>query len=96
MVRAAMRILFSLLFLFSALSCGFFEVPLWCVPLLAVPFTVGYIHGKWLLWRPLLQNRGKRFYQSLLATYLIQSVVVLILYLIGRGIGSLMGIVAVR
>lgn len=84
-----MKILFSLILLVTALFCGFNKFPLWCIPLLAVPFTMGYIHGKWLLWQPLLQHRGKRFYQSLIVTYVIQCVVVLIVYLIGSGIGRL-------
>jgi hypothetical protein len=86
-----MKILFSLILLVTALWCGFKAVPLWCIPLLAVPFMAGYIHGKWSLWQPLLQNRGKRLYQSLIVTYVIQCFVVFIIYLIGSGIGRLVG-----
>jgi hypothetical protein len=86
-----MKILFSLILLATALFCGFKAVPLWCIPLLAIPFTMGYIHGKWLLWQPLLQNRGKRFYQNLIVTYVIQCVVVLLIYLIGSGVARHVG-----
>jgi hypothetical protein len=74
-----------------ALYTGFASFPLWIVPALGLPFTAGYIHGKWYLWQPLFRRRDSKFYQSLVITYLTQNVVVFILYLLGSGIGRLVG-----
>ncbi len=74
-----------------ALYIGFAQFPLWSVPVLALPFTAAYIHGKWYLWRSLFERRDAKFYQSLVVTYLIQNVVVFIFYLLGSGIGRLVG-----
>ena len=84
-----MKILFSLILLATALFCGFEAVTLWCIPLLALPFMAGYIRGKWSVWQPRLQNRGKRLYQHLIVTYVIQCGLVLTIYLIGSGISRL-------
>lgn len=75
-----------------ALYVGFVGISPWMILLVGVVFTAAYIQNKWFLWRDLLQRRDRAFYQSLLITYLIQVVVVAILYLVGRGIGRLMGL----
>ncbi|MBW4475196.1 MAG: hypothetical protein KME45_33190 [Stenomitos rutilans HA7619-LM2] len=69
---------------------GFAKLPLWSVPLLALLFTAAYIQGKWYLWSDLFQQRTFKLYQSLLATYLIQVVVVCIFYLLGSGVARLL------
>jgi uncharacterized membrane protein YcjF (UPF0283 family) len=60
--------------------------------LLGAIFTAAYIQDKWSLWRDLFQQRDRVFYQSLLITYLIQGVVVAVLYLLGHSIRRLMGL----
>jgi hypothetical protein len=74
-----------------SLYTGFAKAPLSSIPLLALLFTAAYIQGKWYLWSPLFQQRQLKLYQSLLSTYLIQSVVVLIFYLLGSGTARLFG-----
>ncbi len=74
-----------------ALYTGFTNFPLWIVPVLGLPSAAAYIHGKWYLWRSLFERRDAKFYQSLAVTYLIQNIVVFIFYLLGSGIGRLVG-----
>ncbi len=68
---------------------GFTQALLWNIPLVALLFTAAYIQSKWYLWRNLFQQRQLKLYQSLLITYLIQTVVVLIFYLLGSGTARL-------
>ncbi|WP_009629903.1 hypothetical protein [Synechocystis sp. PCC 7509] len=73
----------------SAIYMGFANFPLWSISLLALFFTAAYIHGKWYLWNRLFQQQNRKLYQSLLITYMTQTVVVSIFYLIGRGVARL-------
>jgi hypothetical protein len=47
------------------------------------------IQGKWYLWNKLFQQQNRKLYQSLLITYLMQTVVVFIFDLIGSGVARL-------
>ncbi|PSB31327.1 hypothetical protein [Chlorogloea sp. CCALA 695] len=73
----------------SAIYIGFANSPLWSVPALSLFFTAAYIQGKWYLWNRLFHQQNSKLYKSLLITYLIQTVVVLIFYLIGSGVARL-------
>lgn len=73
----------------SATYMGFANFPLWSVPALSLLFTAAYIQGKWYLWNRLFRQQNRKLYQSLLVTYLIQTVVVFIFYLIGSGAARL-------
>lgn len=73
-----------------AIYTGFARFPLWSVPLLALLFTAAYIQGKWYLWRDLFQQQNRKLYQSLLVTYIIQTVVVFVFYLLGSGAARLL------
>ena len=75
-----------------AFYVGFVGISLWMILLVGVVFTAAYIQNKWFLWRDLFQRLDRVFYQSLLITYLIQVVVLAVLYLLGRSIGRLMGL----
>ncbi|MBD2036346.1 hypothetical protein H6F86_03490 [Phormidium sp. FACHB-592] len=75
-----------------ALYVGFVGISPWIILLVGIVFTAAYIQDKWFLWHDLFQRRDRAFYQSLLITYLIQVVVVAILYLLGLGIGRLIGL----
>ncbi len=74
-----------------AIYIGFANFPLWNIPLLALLFTAAYIQGKWYLWSNLFQQQNRKLYQSLLVTYLIQTVVVFVFYLLGSGAARLFG-----
>ncbi len=73
----------------SAIYVGFANLPLWSVLALSLFFTAAYIQGKWYLWNRLFQQQNLKLYKSLLITYLIQTVVVFIFYLIGSGVARL-------
>jgi hypothetical protein len=74
-----------------AIYLGFTSQPLWVVPVLAIVFTAAYIQGKWYVWKPLFQTMNAKFFSSLLITYLIQVVIVLVFYLLGSGAGRVFG-----
>jgi hypothetical protein len=78
-----LKILLSVGLLASSLYAGFVNAPHWIIPLLAIPFTVAYIQGKWYLWKDLFRRRSLKLYRSLLVTYLIQVIVVFVFYLLG-------------
>ena len=82
--------LFSIGLLALALYAGFAQFPLWCVLLIGILFAIAYIQGKWYLWSDVFQAGGRRLYQSLFVTYLIQLVVVTIFYLLGSGVARLL------
>ena len=69
---------------------GFVKVAQWSVLLLGALYTVAYINGKWPVWRDLVQQRDRNFYQSLLATYAIETIIVFALYWLGRGTAGLL------
>lgn len=70
---------------------GFSKAPWWSIPLLALLFTAAYIQSKWYLWSALFQQQHLNLFHSFLITYLIQALVVSILYSIGRGMALLFG-----
>ena len=73
----------------SAIYMGFANLPLWSVPMLSLFFTAAYIQGKWYLWNRLFGQQNRQLYQSLLVTYLIQTVLVFVFYLLGSGVARL-------
>lgn len=72
-----------------AILTGFVSVGQWIVLLLGAGFTTAYINGKWTVWRSLFQSGGSKFYQSLGATYVIETIIVFSLYWLGRGVSGL-------
>jgi uncharacterized membrane protein len=87
----ALKPLLGLGLLGIAIYLGFTGQPLWVVPVLAIVFTAGYIQGKWYVWKPLFQTINAKLFSSLLITYLTQTVVVLVFYLLGSGAGRVFG-----
>lgn len=63
---------------------GFFGITQWIVLLLSLLFTAAYVESKWAVWKPLVQRRNAKFYQSLLATYVVETILVFALYWSGR------------
>lgn len=83
------RGLLSIGLLAIAVYAGFAPLPLWSILVIGVLFAIAYIQGKWYLWDEVFQTGGRKLYQSLLVTYLIQLVVVAIFYLLGSGVARL-------
>lgn len=83
--------IFGFLLVVATISTGFVQIAQWIVLLLGALFTVAYISGKWVIWKDLVQTRGRKFYQSLLATYVVETLIVFALYWLGRGVSDLIG-----
>ncbi len=76
---------------------GFAQVAQWSVLLFGALYTAAYMNGKWSVWRGLVEQRdgeafqgNRNFYQSLLATYAIETIIVFALYWLGRGTAGLL------
>jgi hypothetical protein len=89
--QSLIKAVFAFILLATALYSGYTGLPLWSIPLLGLLFLAGYIHGKWYLWKPMFQAINSRFWGSLLVTWLIQCIVVLVLYLIAAGVRRVIG-----
>jgi hypothetical protein len=85
-----LKAIFSIGLLAIAICAGYAKFPLWSIFVIAVPFTIAYIQGKWYLWDELFGQGGRRLYQALLQTYLVQLVVVSIFYLLGSGFARIL------
>lgn len=79
----------SLGLLAIAIYAGFAKFSLGSILFISIPFTIAYIQGKWYLWKDVFQSGGRKLYQSLLTTYLIQLGAIAIFYLLGSGIARL-------
>jgi uncharacterized membrane protein YjdF len=86
-----LQIFLSLLLLAIAIYTGYEAIPLWIIAILGISFTISYIQGKWDAWQELFADRNGKFYVSIAITYLIQCIVVGILYLVGAGISNIIG-----
>ncbi|MEL6161572.1 MAG: hypothetical protein AAFQ40_07550 [Cyanobacteria bacterium J06623_5] len=85
------RPLIGLALVVVTILIGFAEARQWVVLLLGVLFTVAYIDGKWTtVWQEHFQRWDRKFYQSLLATYVVETIIVLSLYWLGRGTAGLL------
>jgi len=75
----------------AAIATGFIQVAQWIVLVIGALFTAAYISGKWtVIWQALFENRDRKFYQSLGATYVIETILVFALYWLGRGVSDLL------
>jgi hypothetical protein len=90
------RIVGGLGLLVGVATFGYRGCSLRVLPFLAAVFTVSFGVGKWRAWEQASQTCST-LGQALLGqcgTYVIQLILVSIMYLIGRGVGSLAGVVA--
>jgi hypothetical protein len=80
----------ALLLLACAFAAGFGLRSPGCIGLLAIAFSAGYIAGKWPLWRHWRSQTISTLITQLLSTYLIQVVLVGLLYLLGAGLANIL------
>ena len=80
----------SLTLVAVALYAGLMRLPFESIFAISLLFTVAYIQSKWHLWQSLFQTPGRKLYQSLLITYLIQLAVVAVFYALGSGLARLL------
>jgi SMI1 / KNR4 family (SUKH-1) len=81
----------ALLLLACAFAAGFDLRSPWYIGLLAIAFSAGYIAGKWHLWRRWRSQTISTLITQLLSIYLIQVVLVGVLYLLGAGLANILG-----
>jgi hypothetical protein len=89
-VSLALRILMGVSLMVIVLWVGFSQRSLWTLPLLGLAFTAAYVTGKLRVWRVAMRD-GKigQAIAGLPVTFLVQTVLVGVTYLIGFGLGAL-------
>jgi cell shape-determining protein MreD len=86
-----LRLAFALFLLACGLAAGFcLRSPLGILAL-ALSFSVGYIAGKWHVWRHWRERPCSSVITQLLATFATQVVLVSLLYLVGLGLATVFG-----
>ncbi len=87
-----LRISTGLFLLISVLTAGALARSPWIIAPLAATFTIAFIIGRWPSWRLALKTHSpRRILSELLATLVIQTLMVAMLYLIGRGGAAVIG-----
>ncbi len=87
-----LRLFTGLFLLLSVLATGMLARSAWVIAPLAATFTVAFIVGRWRSWRLAFKTHSlTRILSELLATSVIQTVMVAMLYLIGRGVAAVVG-----
>lgn len=73
-----------------ALACGVLQRSPWILPFLAVGFTCAFLFGQLRTWR-IARNKGKlgMYWLQLPADFIVQALLVGVLYLIGFGLSAL-------
>jgi hypothetical protein len=86
-----LRLGVALLLLISVFSAGYsLRSPL-IVFLLALVFSAGYIAGKWRVWQHWRTQSVVAITTQLLSVYVIQTILVCVLYLLGAGLANVVG-----
>jgi hypothetical protein len=87
-----LRLFTGFFLLLSVLAAGALARSPWVIAPLAATFAVAFIIGRWRSWRLAMKTHSlKRILSELLATTVIQTVMVAMLYLIGRGVAAVIG-----
>ena len=86
----ALKPIFGLALVVIIILVGFAKASQWLILPLGVLFTAAYINGKWYAWKTLFKQRGNKFYTSLATTYIIETILVFVLYWMGRGVANLL------
>ncbi len=84
------RPLIGVALVIAVIAVGFAEVTQWLVLLFGALFTIAYVNNKWLIWQELFGQRDRKLFQSLLATYGVETTIVFSLYWLGRGTAGLL------
>ncbi|MEM6451888.1 MAG: hypothetical protein AAF703_16425 [Cyanobacteria bacterium P01_D01_bin.105] len=92
--------LLGFLLVVATIATGFIHIAQWIVLVLGALFTAAYIGGKWTIWQDVFAKRDspkeerlrqRKAYQSLAATYVVETIIVFSLYWLGRGVSGLIG-----
>lgn len=92
MKQPLIRIGTGLALVLSVLAAGAMTRSAWVILPLALIYTAAFILGRWQSWRTSLKSDLLlRVVSNVLSTFAVQTVLVALLYLIGRGAASVMG-----
>ena len=87
-----LRVASGLALLIGAILFGYFHRSPWSIVLMGVVFTAGYVAGKWPLWKAMTLEHGIVYsIVKLPPAFLVQVILVSVLYIIGYGLGALFG-----
>ncbi len=89
-LSAALRITLGISLVVFAIAAGLLQRSPWILPFMAIGFTCAYQFGQLRLWR-VARNTGtlKRYWMQMPADFLVQLILVSVLYLIGFGLSAL-------
>lgn len=90
MLRTILGPIVGFFLVVATILVGFSGVAQWIVLLLGALFTAAYINGKWAVWKALFEEKGRKLYESLGATYVVETIIVFALYWLGRGTAGLL------
>ena len=87
-----LRVVSGLALLIGTILFGYFHRSLWSIVLMGIVFTAGYVAGKWPLWKAMTFEHGMIYsIVKLPPVLLVQVILVSVLYIIGYGLGALLG-----
>ena len=90
--EVVLRVASGLALLIGAVLFGYFFRSPWSIVLMGIVFTAGFIAGKWPLWKAMNLEHGiTHSIVKLPPTFLVQIILVSVLYIIGYGLGALFG-----
>lgn len=91
-MTGVLRVLTATVVVATAVLAGYLHRTPWIVALLAVSFTVLYVAGKLPQWRQQVQAEGvKGIARALALTVPVQAILAGVCYLIGVGVGAIVG-----
>lgn len=89
-ILRALRPVIGLALVVATILVGFSGITQWIVLLFGAMFTAAYVNGKWVVWKALFEEKGRKLYESLGATYVVETLIVFALYWLGRGTAGLL------
>lgn len=89
-ILKVLRPVIGLALVVTTILIGFSGITQWIVLLMGALFTAAYVNGKWTVWRALFEEKGRKLYESLGATYVVETIIVFALYWLGRGTAGLL------
>lgn len=87
-LAGTLRIIAGLMLLAGPMIAGWQGRSPWIIAVLACVFALSFVIGRWRGWRELARQNASRLPRELLATLLIQAVLVSLFYLVGAGLAA--------
>lgn len=92
LISGTLRMLAGLALVVAAIFAGYSARSPWIIPILGVAYTVSFVFGRWRRWQVAARSGMLAKAMAVVPlTLLIQCVLVGVLYLIGYGVGAMLG-----